>query len=249
VTFVSAGDRARAGTYAVNITQVATQATNTGLTGTWPIGAPPTVKVRQGSNEITYAIGATDVQADVVRALNAKFELAGMQLSASVNGAGIAITSNEYGSAAHFDVAWDGTTYNAYAGLDVQGTIGGVTATGKGRRLSIPFDNNDMGGLALQITATSTGSLGNFEYQPGSGARVLTTLFDAMDAISGYITSTENGLKSRVKFIDDQVASMNVRLDAYQARLKTYYANLETTLSSLQQQGQWLQGQIANLNG
>ncbi len=50
VTFVSAGERARAGTYAVAITTAAEQASNVGLEGSWPIGSPPTV-AREGRHQ------------------------------------------------------------------------------------------------------------------------------------------------------------------------------------------------------
>ncbi len=183
-----------------------------------------------------------------MRALNTKFGLEELQLSASVDGTGIKITTTGYGSSARFDVDWGDGNYTNYAGLDVQGTIGGVTATGNGQQLSIPFDNSEMGGLALSITATAIGSLGTFGYQPGVGARTVTSLLDATDVLTGYITSTEKALKARVSFIDTQVESMERRLEQYQTRLKAYYAQLETTLSTLQQQSQWLAGQVAGLN-
>lgn len=249
VSFVSAGDRARAGTYEVVVTTVAEQASDVGLEGAWPIGSPPTIRVRVGSTEISYAVGASDVQADVVAALNTRFANEGMGLSASVSGTGIEIRTDAYGSAASFEVAWDGSTWVEHAGVDVAGTIDGETATGKGRQLSMPFSHETLGGLALEITATSPGNLGDFEYQPGVAQRVATGLLDATDLVTGYLTSTEKALKSRVEFIDDQVESMERRVALFEIRLKRQFATLDAVIGTLAAQGAWLSGQVQSLNG
>ncbi len=248
VTFVTAGDRARAGTYAVNITAFATQASDVGLEGAWPIGSPPTVKVKVGTNEISYAIQGTDVQADVVNALNTRFATAKLQLTASVSGTGIKITSNEYGTAASFQVAWDGSTWESYAGTNVAGTINGVTGTGSGQNLAIAFDDKTLGGLTIKVDTTATGAHGTFTYQPGVAQRVATTLLDATDTVTGYITGAETALKSRVSFIETQVASMERRLVAYETRLRRQFATLESTLGQLRAQSNWLAGQVGSLD-
>jgi flagellar hook-associated protein 2 len=248
VTFVSAGDRARAGTYDVVITAAATQGSTLGLEGAWPMGAPPTVKVRIGSKEVSYTVQGTDTQADVVDELNTRFVQAGLQLEASVSGTGVEIRSVQYGSAAAFDVAWDGGTYQTYAGTNVQGTIDGKAAIGSGQQLSVAFDDPELGGLALKVTGTTTGPLGTFTYNAGIAQRTATTLLSATDALDGYVTSAENSLKANISFIDETVESMNQRLTQYQARLKAQFATLETTLSTLKSQGEWLGGQITGLN-
>jgi flagellar hook-associated protein 2 len=248
VSFVSAGDRTKAGTYDVEVTALATQASAVGLEGTWPIGTPPTVKIRIGTKEIAYSVQPTDTQADVVAQLNSRLAQAGLQLQASESGTGIKINTTQYGHAATFEVAWDGATYESFAGTDVAGKINGKDAIGSGQQLSMAFDDPDLGGLALNITSTTTGPLGTFTYNPGIGQRVSTALTQATDALDGYLTSTENALKKNISFIEDTVESMNQRLVQYQARLKTQFATLETTLSTLKNTSAWLGGQIAGLN-
>jgi flagellar hook-associated protein 2 len=249
VSFVSAGDRARGGTYEVEITQIAEKASAIGLEGSWPIGSPPTVRVRVGSTTVEYEVGASDTQQDVVDALNAAFADEELELTATISGTGVEITTNAYGASAKFDVAWDGTTWVSHAGVDVAGTIDGETATGLGQRLSMPFDHQTLGGLTLQITATTTGSLGTFDYQPGAAQRAVTSLLDATDAVYGYLTSTEKALRSRIDFIDDHVESMERRIAQYEVRLRRQFATLESTLGLLQQQSSWLAGQVNSLNG
>jgi flagellar hook-associated protein 2 len=247
VSFVSAGDRARAGTYDVVITQAATQASDIGLEGSWPLGLSQTVKVRVGSTEATYTIQATDTQQDAVDGINAAIADAGLDLAASISGTGIQVRSNTYGSNAQFSVAWDGATYEAFAGLNVEGTIDGVTGTGSGRTLSIPFDDTQLGGLTLTISATAPGALGSVTYNQGLAQRVNSSILDATDVITGYITSTEKTLKSRIEFINNQVESMERRVTLFEARLRKQYATLDSTLGVLQQQSNWLAGQIAGL--
>jgi flagellar hook-associated protein 2 len=248
VSFVSAGDRSRPGTYAIEVTALATQGANVGLEGSWPIGTPPTVKVRVGTKEVQYAVQATDTQADVVQELNTRLAQAGLQLEASISGTGIELRTTQYGSAAMFEVAWDGGAYVMHAGTNVEGTIGGKTAVGSGQQLSIPFDDREMGGLAVKVTGSTTGPLGTITYNAGIAQRTATTLLSATDVLEGYVTSAENGLKTNISYIEKSVASMNQRLIAYQARLKKQFAQLETTLSALKSQSEWLSGQVAGMN-
>jgi flagellar hook-associated protein 2 len=248
VSFVSAGDRARPGTYAIEITSLATQAANVGLEGAWPIGSPPTVKVRIGTKEITYAVQVTDTQADVMNELNTRLAQAGLQLTASVSGTGIEVRSTQYGTSATFDVDWGGGTYTTYTGTNVAGTIGGKAAIGSGQQLSIAFDDKELGGLALKVAGNTTGPLGTFTYNAGIAQRTSTTIVSATDALDGYVTGAEKSLKSNISFIEKSVASMNQRLTQYQARLKKQFAQLETTLASLKSQSDWLSGQVAGMN-
>ena len=49
ITFISAADATRAGSYNVNVTQLATQASSTGLNGTWPTGVASSIAVKVGA--------------------------------------------------------------------------------------------------------------------------------------------------------------------------------------------------------
>ncbi len=247
VQFVSAGDGAVAGSYHVVVTQAAAQGTDTGLQGAWPPAALPTVKVRVGSNLVSYAVKNTDTRADVAAGLNAAFANAKLNLQATDSGSGVEITTVDYGHSASFDVDWDGNGYVTHSGQDVQGTIGGVTATGSGQQLIVPFTDPTMGGLALRITGTTTGDLGNFTYQPGVAQRVQTAINTAADPITGFITAAESGLKSRVKFINDEVSQMELRVTQYEVRLRQQFSNLEATIGQLKSQSNWLASQIGSL--
>ena len=248
VEFTSAGDRAVAGTYHVVVTQSAAQASDVGLTGAWPPVTPPTVKVRVGTTEVSYAVKGGDTRADVASGLNAAFANAGLTLQATDTGSGVRVGSDQYGLAAKFDVDWSGTGYVAHTGQDVQGTINGVVAVGSGQQLMAPFNDTTISGLALRITSTGTGDFGNFTYSPGLAQRGQTAISNATDLISGYLTSSENDFKARLKFVNDQVASMETRVTAYETRLRQQYATLEATISTLKSQSTFLTNQVNSMN-
>jgi len=198
---------------------------------------------------VSYAVKDTDTRDDVVSGLNSAFASAGFSLQATDTGSGVQIATNQYGSSAGFDVNWDGTGYVTNAGQDVQGTINGVTANGSGQQLLVPFGDNTMSGLAIKITTNTVGDLGNFTYTPGLAQRVQTAITNASDPISGYITSSENDFKARIQYINDQVASMELHVTAYETSLRAQYAELESTISTLKSQGSFLTSQINSMNG
>jgi flagellar hook-associated protein 2 len=248
VQFVSAGSRALAGSYDINVTQLAQQGTDTGLTGSWPPGVLPTVKVRVGTTEVSYAVKVGDSRADVAAGLNAAFAGAGISLQASDTGSAVKVATAAYGSSAKFDVDWDGGGYVSHAGVDVAGTIGGVTATGSGQQLIVPFSDTQMSGLAVLITGSTTGDLGNFTYEPGVAQRVQTAVSGATDLVTGYITSSETNLKAQIKFVDDQVGSMELRVTQYETMIRAQWAALESTISTMKSQNSFLSSQLSGLS-
>jgi flagellar hook-associated protein 2 len=252
VTFISASDSTRGGSYAVNVTQLATQASTTGLNGTWPTGADSSIGVRVGTNQISYEVKATDSQADVVAGLNTAFANAGLALEASIDTTGVKIASVGYGHNSKVDVAWDGTNFSSFAGTDVAGTINGVTATGNGQQLLVPFATSGFGGLALNITGTTLGDLGTFNYSPGIAQRVSTTMNAATDPITGYITTSQNALNSQIKTFNDTISDMELQITRYQAFLQSEFTNMETIISGLKSTGDTLTnalGQLPSFSG
>ena len=247
VTFVSAADSTQGGSYDVNITQAAAHATSTGLNGTWPTGTDSTMAVRIGTNEITYEIKPTDTQADVVSGLNAAFATAGLSLGATANGTGIEIDSVGYGHTSTFDVAWDGPNFSTFTGTDVAGTINGIAATGTGQQLMIPFDTPGSGGLALNITGTTLGDLGTFNYNPGIAQRVSTAVTSATDAVTGSITTAQTTLNTQITTLNQQISDMEQQIAQYQTTLQNEFDNMETVIAGLKATGSSLTSALAGL--
>jgi flagellar hook-associated protein 2 len=248
VSFVSAGDRAVAGSYHVVVTTAAAQGSDVGLTGAWPPVTNPTIKVQVGTTQVSYAVKDGDSRADVADGLNAAFASAGLTLQATDTGTGVKIVTNQYGHSASFNVDWDGSGYVTHAGIDVAGTINGVAATGSGQQLMAPFTDSNISGLAIKISNGAVGDLGNFVYTPGLAQRAQTSIASATDLISGYITSSENNFKASIKFINDQIASMELHVTAYETGLRAQFSALEATISTLKSQSSFLTSQINSFN-
>jgi flagellar hook-associated protein 2 len=111
-----------------------------------------------------------------------------------------------------------------------------------------PFNDFTISGLALRITSAGTGDFGNFTYSPGLAQRGQTAVSNATDLISGYLTSSENDFTARLKLVNDQVASMETRVTAYETRLPQQYAPLEGTISTLKSQSSFLTNQVNSMN-
>jgi flagellar hook-associated protein 2 len=252
VTFISASDSTHGGSYGVNVTQLATQASSVGLNGTWPTGVASSIGVKVGGSQISYQVKPTDTQADVVTGLNAAFATAGIALAATISTDGIKVASVGYGHNSQFSVAWDGTNFSTFAGTDVAGTINGVTATGNGQQLLVPFATPGFGGLALNVSGTTLGDLGTFTYSPGIAQRVSTAVNSATDAVNGYITTATNALHTQLQSFSDTIADMELQIAQYQSLLQFQFTNMETIISTLKTTGDTLTnalGQLPKLSG
>ncbi|CAN5608970.1 hypothetical protein BH10ACT3_BH10ACT3_22990 [soil metagenome] len=235
--------------YDVVVTQAATKATATGPPVPWQAAANSPVGVRIGATVVNYSITAGDTLADVVTGLQTAVTGAGLNLSISDGGgSGPAIASQGYGTAATFDVAWDGVTFATHAGVDVAGTIGGVAAVGIGRQLTAPADDPQMGGLSVRVTDDTLGAHGAVTYGAGIAQRVASMISSATDVTTGYLTSAESTRKQKISTLQQGIDRYEVRLTAHEKNLKTYWAALEVSLNNLKNQSSNLASQISGLS-
>ncbi|HLU42742.1 MAG TPA: flagellar filament capping protein FliD [Microthrixaceae bacterium] len=243
--FNTAGPRAVEGTYEVVITREAEAGQATGPA--WPVGAPTTIVVRVGSTEVDVALTGSESAEDAAAALQAAIDAAGLRLTAGTEGGALTLRTNDLGSGAKFEVAWDGTTFTEHQGVDVAGTINGVEANGVGNFLTVPATEPGLGGLSVIVEGGGTGAIGSITYTPGAAQRVTSVLRSALDLVDGYLTSTEKASEQRITDLRKSIDAFEVRLAAREARLRLYYSNLEVALGNLQQQSSWLSGQIAGM--
>lgn len=264
VGFVAASAKTVPGTYSVNVTQVASQAqaAGTALSGAG-LAAAETIDVRVGGATGTvasYAAHAGETLDSVAAGLNAAFAQQSLALSAQVVNGALVIRSSQYGSAQKFDIrssavgAGDQTglvsaagTWQPHAGTDVAGYINGVFSSGNGQTLQSPATDPTLGGLALTVTATTTGPLGTFNYNPGIAARLDSVASNAVDFGSGAITTAISGRQSSITDLDAQISDWDTRLAAKEAMLRQQFADLETALGKLKDQSSWLAGQLSGL--
>jgi flagellar hook-associated protein 2 len=257
--YVSSTSRTPAGTYAVDITQVATQsqATGAGLGGTYSDdGTADTMTVTDTalnrSSSINLTTGMTS--ADIVAALNAAFGASGQGLIAKEVAGEVTIAQSTYGSAAGITVAYTagGTlgnvpiTAGTYTnGTDVAGTINGETAIGSGQVL-VAASGTTAAGLSLRYSGATTGAAGAVTLQLGTGALLERVLQRYTDLNTGGIDSRSTSLTSRIQTLNDNADHIMAQLEVRKAALLQQYANMEEALGRLQSQSQSI---LAMLNG
>ncbi|MFZ4515066.1 MAG: flagellar filament capping protein FliD [Acidimicrobiia bacterium] len=260
VSFKNAAPRAQSGTYAVNITTAPVTAAVTGnAVGAGTITSAETIDIKVGATTATYAAAAGETLTDIVSGLNTALGASGLTVSASVSGNRITLTAANPGTTGTFSVrsnAAGGTqtglaiatnVWEEHAGVNVAGTIDGRTSTGSGNVLTVANTDAKIPGMAVAVTATSTGSLGTLTYAPGIAARLSLAVASATDLASGSITTAEKGNQTNILRLNRDLAAWDRRLGDRQIRLRLQYASLDTTLGQLRNQSSWISSQLSSL--
>lgn len=258
VSFVKAGDDTENGSYALYISQLATQGKAAGST-------TAALTINSGSNDelnliidgitanITLAAGtytASSLAAEVQSRINGVSAIAsaGTKVTVSESAGILTVTSNRYGSSSNVSIA-GGTgmsdlfgTPTQTDGLDVAGTINGAAATGSGQTLTA--NDNE---LTVKITGGGTGSRGVIDFAHGFAAK-LDNLIDGL-LKDRMIDSRIDGINATIKDIGSQRESLQRRLEDTERRLRAQYTALDTMLASMSQTSSFLQQQLARLPG
>ncbi|MDP9397312.1 MAG: flagellar filament capping protein FliD [Actinomycetota bacterium] len=264
LALVSTSANTALGTHAVDVTQAATRATadasHTGITG------GSTYRMTVVANGVTTNV---DVVADAtitdVGKLAAAFQTkaSGLGLKVTVgvdptNTSKIVATMQDYGSAYSVDFVKlagqnEMTDGAKTLGLDVAGTIGGLTASGSGHRLSTVGVAGAATNIVVDVTPDATGGVGSVTVATvaassgGLATRLAALGKAASDTAVGSLTTLINSRQAAVKGLNDRIADWDVRLVRRRAALQRQFSNLETMLGRLKDQGGWLAGQIASL--
>lgn len=270
VTFIAAGANTKTPGpegYTVEITAVATRARVTaGISQTEALAQDEEIVIN--GQTITLNVGMTPEQ--VVSRINEFSAKTGVVASRTdINGEGsgnyLTLTRSGYGSAGtisvksnvsnlsgagttgigtalvtHTDFAGEAGTGTGAAGTDVEGTINGEPAIGKGQILTGKEGNATTDGLTLRITAQATGNYGTVSFSKG----IASVLNDYLDFITrpttGAVKSAQDDITSSMKAIDDDIAMWEERIEIKRERLIIKFAMMESALSKLKGQGNYL---------
>ncbi|HYC42131.1 MAG TPA: flagellar filament capping protein FliD [Noviherbaspirillum sp.] len=265
-SFVSSTSATRAGTYAVVLTQTATQGTlkgNAALTaGSTVISAGTKMNFTVDGATASVALtagtySASELASMVQSAINGTtaFVDAGSSVQASIDSDGfLNVVSNRYGSASKVSVSSDtgtspttlfGNGSSSDPGKDVAGTIGGVTATGSGQHLT-GATGSPMEGLKILIQGNTAGSRGTISFARGY-ADQFGKLLDSYIGTSGTISSRTNGINKSIKDLGKTRESMTERLAAVEKRYRAQFAALDKVISGMSKTSSFLTQQLANL--
>lgn len=263
--------KTQAGSYGVNITQMATQGALTStnpLPTKIPIAANTTWSVTLNQTTPTTASKVQNVTipagnydpdefAAVLRSSingNSAFAGSGDTVAASIDSTGhLLLSSTKWGSGSNLSLGnISGTasatvfgSATATAGLDVAGTIGGVQATGNGQTLTGAV-GSPTEGLQLAINGGASGDRGSISFSQGY-AVLMSNLATGFIGTSGAITTRTTGMNTSIKSIADQKATFQTHLDNMQKMYTTQFNALDTMLSSMQSTQSYLTQELASI--
>ena len=259
VSYKSSTSNTQAGTYAVNVTQLATQGSYTGGAATLTFATDQTFDIKVDgtqSGTITIAAGTysgSELAAQLQSSINGDTTLkdAGASVTASYDGSGFALTSSSYGSSSTVEVTTANATLGLTAvagttGVDVAGTIDGVAATGSGRVLMATSGNAD--GLQLEVLGGTTGSRGDVVFSRGV-ADQLDTLLDDYLEFDGLLDSRTTSINDQLSDVSDQRDALQAHLDQVEKRYRAQFTALDAAMGQMQATSNYLSQQLASLPG
>ncbi len=252
MSFYESTDATAAGAYQVNVTQVGSQATDTGTPVTGgAVTTPETLTITSAGASASYTTTAGETIDQAVSGLNQAFAKNNVGLEAAVVNGAIVLTSMAYGSATSFTVtstaSGAGTTGltsapgtpQTFTGTDVEGTINGQAATGTGQLL-LGAANTSAQGMLVLVNATAAqlssggGTVnGTITYQPGIAQALAAAAYAAGNPGTGSLANAITGQQSEMNDLATQIANWNPILQEQQTQLQTEYDAMEATLASL----------------
>jgi flagellar hook-associated protein 2 len=265
IAYTSGTGATQPGTYAVNVTALATRGSTMGsvaLTPTTTItsgvndelaltidGVAATVRLPEGS----YTPVQLAAQLQTAISATSLWGTAGVGATVAVNGDGaLVITSNAHGSSSTVSIGGGsaqadlfGAPASTTPGTDAAGTIGGVAALGGGRHLS-GAAGTAAEGLRIEVLGGAPGARGTVSYSQGYAHR-LAELLDRMLAAEGALSSRTEGVNRSIQDVTRQREALHLRLAEIEKRHRAQFAALDRMLGSMQQTSAFLQQQLAQL--
>mgnify|MGYP000925042339 FL=1 len=255
VSFVEASADAKAGNYALKITQLATQGRATGsqaaaTTITAGVNDTLTLKVDGVETTVTLNAGtytAATLAAELQSKINGTTALRDndVQVTVTESGGVLTITSNRYGSASKVEIVGGNAAADLFGtaestdGVDVAGTIGGQLATGSGQKLTGL-------GISVLVTGGPLGERGTISFARGF-AEQFANLAKQFLADDGLLDSRTDGLNRSIKDLNTRREALMQRLELVEKRYRAQFTALDAMLASMQQTASYLQQQLANL--
>lgn len=271
IAYAGATAATRPGSYAVTITQAASQAVYAG-SGVLPAGfaSPVTIDASNdtlslsvdgvGTGSITLSHGSyasgNALAAEIQSKINGAGALQSTGASAIVQydsaGNRLKVLSSRYGATSAVQITAVGSTTAATLGLavglgtpgtDLAGTLDGYAATGSGQTLTAA-GGGPAEGLQLLVSGGGTGARGTVSYSKGYAVRLDETLSDLLSG-KGPISSHTDGINTSLKNITSRREVLNRRLADVEARYRAQYTRLDAAISSMSKTSNFLTQQLA----
>lgn len=252
IAFNSATSNTKAGSYAVNVTQIATQGNTVGNNAANTIITTANNKldltINSVSASITLDVGTYTAQT-LADGLQAKingataFSNADIKVTVAQNSGVLSIISSSYGSSSKVSIGGAGasdllgTSPTQTAGVDVAGSIGGVSGIGSGQTLSGSL------GLSITIKGGALGNRGNLNFSNGF-AFALEKFASSVLTSNGALAIKTNGINNSIKDVGIRRAALETRLVGIEQRLRAQFSSLDALLSRMNQTSVFLTQQL-----
>lgn len=262
VSYVGSTAKTQSGSYALAVSQLATQGSQTGsAAASLNYDAPnnalqvsldglsASINLRDGSYASTNEL-LSDLQTRING--NSTFTQAGSAVTISADASGVlSMLSNRFGSSSSISLGGAaaslllGGTGSTTTGLALTGTINGAAATSIGQTLTGASDNAAEG-LKVSVSNGSTGSRGNVQYSQGF-AYQLDQLASSFLGENGMISMRTDGINSSLKKLDSDKLTLEAKLGRIQQQYQDQFTKLDTTMSSINSTSTYLASQLTAL--
>lgn len=272
IKFDQSSAATKAGTYAINITSLATRGdlvSSAALGGSTTI-APNTVwrvtlnqtdpVTESKTQEIKLQAGtySKDDLAALIRSAingNATFTGAGDTVETEVGDDGrLKLSSSKYGDMSSISIAGiSGSSVDSIFGVatptkgtDIEGTIGGVAATGNGQSLTAAA-GSPADGIQVSVTGGLVGDRGSVTFSQGF-AYQLTNLAAGFTGKDSLLQTKTDGLSASIKSVAAQRERFEARLEGIEKRYRAQFVALDAMMTSMQNTSNYLTQQLATLS-
>lgn len=267
IDFLGSTTETAIGSYAVEITQLASQGQ---LVAAASVGFPLTIdadndnftikvdNVTSASLSITQGTYASEesLAAELQARINgdATLAAAGARVNVTYNVDHFEITSEEYGSGSNVEIVAVDTNSAAQlgfsvaagtGGVDVAGSIGGVPGIGTGQTLT-GATSTGAEGMRLFVDGGALGARGTIDFSRGVSDQLNTLLTNFLQE-DGIIDARTDGIETRVDEIEDAREVLDRRMETLEISLRARFTVLDTLLSQLQNTSDFLTQQLASL--
>ncbi len=263
IKYVSTSSATKTGSYAVNISQMASQGSLSGqsaagLNITANINDSLSVNLNGISSSIKLTAGsytASGLAAEIQSRINANSSFANFGLSVAVNASNdgkINLVSNYFGSTSSINLSGNaaetilGGNGVAQSGLNMIGSINGKTVTSSGQYL-IGATGDDSEGLTIKMIGGGIGNRGTVNYTQGIAVQV-NQLIDSFTASNGLITTRTDGINASIKKLGDDITRTQDRLTVLQKRYEAQFNSLDTIMSKMTSTSSYLTQQLTSLS-
>jgi len=259
VEFVSARSGVTAGSFALDVAQLATRGTGNGIAAaglTITAGVNDTLDLTIDDTAFSITLGAGTYASAAALAIELQGRIngssvlgaAGRSVQVSETGGVLTVTSNTYGTASKVILAGGNARDGLFGGspvradgIDVSGTIDGVTATGSGQTLT------SASGLAVRVLGGALGPRATVDYTIGYASQ-LSGFASTQLGVDGSVSGRTEGINRSVSDIADQRSAMQRRLEGIERRYRAQFGALDVLVSNLSQTSDFLTQQLAILN-